>query len=291
MNKLISKSRIIAGTMSWGSWGKNLNENEIADLIANFCQAGITAFDHADIYGGYTTELEFGKAFKKLSVNRSNVEFITKCGIMYPCNKNNFEVKHYDYSAKNIRKSIENSLNNLNTEYIDIFLLHRPSPLMQVEEIGDIISKLKEEKKIISFGVSNFSENQINLLEKTTNIDWNQIELSITNNSPFTDGLIDYLNQKNIGIMAWSPLGDFFKTKSKSNMALLELLEILNKKYSSTNDQLLLSWLMKHPSKIFPVIGTTNYERINLAANSENIELEITDWFLMYEKINGKRVP
>mgnify|MGYP001395722878 FL=1 len=97
--------------MSWGSWGKNLNENEIADLIANFCQAGITAFDHADIYGGYTTELEFGKAFKKLSVNRSNVEFITKCGIMYPCNKNNFEVKHYDYSAKNIRKSIENSLN------------------------------------------------------------------------------------------------------------------------------------------------------------------------------------
>ena len=291
MNKLISKSRIIAGTMSWGSWGKKLNENEIADLIANFCQAGITAFDHADIYGGYTTELEFGKAFKKLNVNRSNVEFITKCGIMYPCNKNNFEVKHYDYSAKNIRKSIENSLNNLNTEYIDIFLLHRPSPLMQVEEIGDIISKLKEEKKIISFGVSNFSENQINLLEKTTNIDWNQIELSITNNSPFTDGLIDYLNQKNIGIMAWSPLGDFFKTKSKSNTALFELLEILNKKYSSTNDQLLLSWLMKHPSKIFPVIGTTNYERINLAANSENIELEITDWFLMYEKINGKRVP
>ena len=291
MNKLISKSRIIAGTMSWGSWGKNLNENEIADLIATFCQAGITAFDHADIYGGYTTELEFGKAFKKLSVNRSNVEFITKCGIMYPCNKNNFEVKHYDYSAKNIRKSIENSLNNLNTEYIDIFLLHRPSPLMQVEEIGDIISKLKEEKKIISFGVSNFSENQINLLEKTTNIDWNQIELSITNNSPFTNGLIDCLNQKNIGIMAWSPLGNFFKTKSKSNMALLELLEILNKKYSSTNDQLLLSWLMKHPSKIFPVIGTTNYERINLAANSENIELEITDWFLMYEKINGKRVP
>ena len=277
--------------MSWGSWGKNLNENEIADLIANFYQAGITAFDHADIYGGYTTELEFGKAFKKLNVNRSNVEFITKCGIMYPCNKNNFEVKHYDYSAKNIRKSIENSLNNLNTEYIDIFLLHRPSPLMQVEEIGDIISKLKEEKKIISFGVSNFSENQINLLEKTTNIDWNQIELSITNNAPFTNGLIDYLNQKNIGIMAWSPLGDFFKTKSKSNMALLELLEILNKKYSSTNDQLLLSWLMKHPSKIFPVIGTTNYERINLAANSENIELEITDWFLMYEKINGKRVP
>lgn len=291
MNKLISKSRIIAGTMSWGSWGKNLNENEIADLIATFCQAGITAFDHADIYGGYTTELEFGKAFKKLGVNRSNVEFITKCGIMYPCNKNNFEVKHYDYSAKNIRKSIENSLNNLNTEYIDIFLLHRPSPLMQVEEIGDIISKLKEEKKIISFGVSNFSENQINLLEKTTNIDWNQIELSITNNSPFTNGLIDCLNQKNIGIMAWSPLGNFFKTKSKSNMALLELLEILNKKYSSTNDQLLLSWLMKHPSKIFPVIGTTNYERINLAANSENIELEITDWFLMYEKINGKRVP
>ena len=91
--------------------------------------------------------------------------------------------------------------------------------------------------------------------------------------------------------MAWSPLGNFFKTRSKSNMALLELLEILNKKYSSTNDQLLLSWLMKHPSKIFPVIGTTNYERINLAANSENIELEITDWFLMYEKINGKRVP
>ena len=277
--------------MSWGSWGKNLNENEIADLIATFCQAGITAFDHADIYGGYTTELEFGKAFKKLGVNRSNVEFITKCGIMYPCNKNNFEVKHYDYSAKNIRKSIENSLNNLNTEYIDVFLLHRPSPLMQVEEIGDIISKLKEEKKIISFGVSNFSENQINLLEKTTNIDWNQIELSITNNSPFTNGLIDYLNQKNIGIMAWSPLGDFFKTKYKSNMALLELLEILNKKYSSTNDQLLLSWLMKHPSKIFPVIGTTNYERISLAASSENIELEITDWFLMYEKINGKRVP
>ena len=128
-------SRIISGTMNWGSWGANYSSKEISELIRCAYENGINSFDHADIYGGYTTEEAFGKAFKLSGIEREKVIFISKCGIMYPCEKLQIDVKHYDYSKSHIIKSVENSLNNLNTDYLDSLLLHRPSPIMNLSLI------------------------------------------------------------------------------------------------------------------------------------------------------------
>ena len=172
-------SRIISGTMNWGSWGANYSSKEISELIRCAYENGINSFDHADIYGGYTTEEAFGKAFKLSGIEREKVIFISKCGIMYPCEKLQIDVKHYDYSKSHIIKSVENSLNNLNTDYLDSLLLHRPSPIMDINEIGDTIDYLMDKKMIKSFGVSNFTVSQMSLIEKHLKISFNQINFSL----------------------------------------------------------------------------------------------------------------
>ena len=145
-------SRIISGTMTWGDWGKKLSLYEMQVLIEKSFNYGVSTFDHADIYGGYTTEADFGNAFKTCSIDRENVQFITKCGIQMPCEARPLNVKYYDYSSSHIRLSVENSLRNLKTEYIDLLLLHRPSPLMEASEICDVFYKLREEGKVNQLG-------------------------------------------------------------------------------------------------------------------------------------------
>ena len=283
-------SRIISGVMSWGKWGKNLSNTEMAKLIELNLENGINSFDHADIYGGYTTENEFGKALKLSDVERDEIKLISKCGIQYPCELKSFEVKHYDYSAKHIRFSVENSLRNLQTDYLDIFLLHRPSPLMNTNEIGDVILNLKNEGKIKKFGVSNFNNSQIKLLKKNIDIEFNQIQYSLSNNQSFADGIIDFCQTKNISVMAWSPLGHYFKENNEATTRIKPVIERLSDKYSCSVDQILLSWVIKHPAKINPVIGTTKKERILNSVKAINIDLDIEDWFLLLEASLGKRV-
>ena len=118
--------RSISGTMTWGIWGKNLSENAMIELINCCFDNKITTFDHADIYGEYSTEDAFGQAFANEKIDRSKVQFISKCGIQ---TENRSGIKHYDYSKKHIIFSVENSLKNLKTDYLDVLLLHRPSPL------------------------------------------------------------------------------------------------------------------------------------------------------------------
>ena len=131
-------SKIIAGTMTWGQWGKSLSKNDMMARLDHCLKENITTFDHADIYGGYTTENEFGHAFKESNIRREAVQFISKCGIQYMSNNRNNSVKHYDYSSKYIIWSVEQSLKNLHTEYLDTLLLQRPSPLMQPDDIAEV---------------------------------------------------------------------------------------------------------------------------------------------------------
>jgi len=290
MNKE-SDSKIISGTMTWGKWGMNLSTHEMQDLIEYNLELGINSFDHADIYGGYTTETEFGKAFQLSSIQREKIKLITKCGIQYPSDLRPVKIKHYDYSTKHIRFSVENSLRNLKTEYIDAFLLHRPSPLMNPDEIGSIISELKTEGKIKEFGVSNFTRSQIELLSASTNIEYNQIECSATNTDSLTNGILDYCQLKKINVMAWSPLGSYFKVLDVKKNRIKSILEKLCQKYSCQEDQLLLAWLIKHPARISPVIGTTKKKRLLSSVKAKFINLEITDWFSILEASWGKRIP
>ena len=153
-------SPVIAGTMNCGVWDKNLSSDEMANLIHVCLENKITTFDHADIYGGYTTESTFGIGLKKSKLDRSKIQLISKCGIQHVCDTRNNRIKHYDYSKEYIIWSVENSLKNLQTDYLDVFLLHRPSPLMVADEIAEAVEQLKKDGKILDFGLSNFTPSQ-----------------------------------------------------------------------------------------------------------------------------------
>jgi predicted oxidoreductase len=284
-------SRIIQGCMNWGKWGSSLSTSEMERLIHLNIENGISSFDHADIYGDYTTETEFGKAFKSSSVKREKVQFISKCGIQYVGETRPNNVKHYQYDSDYIIFSAEKSIKDLNAEYLDLFLLHRPSPLMHPDEICKAIEILISQGKIKSFGVSNFTINQTKLISTKTHVSVNQIQFSLSHNKPLFDSSLDYMLSNNIVPMSWSPLGSIFKEKNESNNRVHLLFDELTKKYNASKDQLLLSWILKHPSKTHPVIGTVKPERIRAAKNSLSIKLTEIDWFRMLETYLGHKLP
>jgi len=284
-------SKIISGVMSWGSFGKALSKLEMISLMNHCVENQVTTFDHADIYGGYTTEVEFGNAFSESGIKREDIELISKCGIQYLAEKRNNKVKHYNYSKDYIIWSAEESLKNLRTDYLDLFLLHRPSPLMNPEEIGEAIDQLKTQGKINAFGVSNFTPSQVDLVSKHTPISVNQIEFSLTEHSAMHNGVLDQMLMKNIIPMAWSPLGYAFKEDNEQTRRIHTQLGELMDKYEATEDQLLLSWILKHPSGIHPVIGTTNKKRIIDAKHATKIGLDLEDWFLILTVSQGHKVP
>lgn len=284
-------SKIIAGTMTWGSWGNNLTSSQISRLIEECVSEGVFTFDHADIYGGYTTEEIFGEAFTKSNIKRDAVQFISKCGIQYLSDTRNNKVKHYEYSKNYIIWSAEESIKKLKTDYLDLFLLHRPSPLMRAEEIAEAIYQLKQNGKILHFGVSNFSPLQTDLIGKYTKVEVNQIECSLTHYHPIWDGNLDYMNVKNIQPMAWRPLGTYFKEENQQTLRIKQQLFTLQNKYNATENQLLLSWLLQHPSGIIPVVGTTQIKRVKELMAATSIQWETEDWFSVLVASQGHKVP
>ena len=284
-------SKIISGTMNWGAWGSNLSTKKVADLIVNSIEFGINTFDNADIYGGYTTEELFGNGLAESGIERERIKIISKFGIMYPSDKLPIKVKHYDYSKGHIVKSIENSLKNLKTDYIDCVLLHRPSPLMDINEISDTINELLNSGKIKSFGVSNFSAQHIQMFDDKVKIDCNQIQCSLTHLEPIYDGTLDYMQTKKIKPMAWKPLGEFYKADNNPIDRIKEKVKKFTKKYNCSETQILLAWLIKHPSNIIPVVGTTKIDRLKESIDSIITDIELVDWFEILEASEGKRVP
>ncbi|RAK23750.1 putative oxidoreductase [Flavobacterium aquaticum] len=288
----VQLSPIIAGVMNWGVWDKNLNTNEFTHLINLFIENGITTFDHADIYGGYTTEASFGKALSESKIDRKKIQLITKCGIQYTSeNRPNNTIKHYEYSKDYIIWSAENSLKNLQTDYLDVFLLHRPSPLMQADEIAEAVSKLKADGKILSFGVSNFTPFQTELLRQKTEISFNQVQFSATHHEAMLDGSFDYMQIHNIKPMAWNPLGTVFRENTDQTFRLRQLLAKLVEKYHMGSDIILLAWIMQHPAGISPVAGTVNSGRIQQLMKAKSLVLDKQDWFAIWTESMGNKVP
>ena len=277
--------------MTWGSWGKQLSKKDMEALMHHCISNNITAFDHADIYGAYTTEADFGKAFIDSSIKREDIQLISKCGIQLQSDNRTNKVKHYNYSKAHIIWSVEESLKHLNTEYLDLLLLHRPSPLMVAEEIAEAITILKKDGKIRDFGVSNFTPSQMEMIGLRMDIDVNQIEFSLTQHSAMHDGTLDYIKTCGIKPMAWSPLGSVFREDNEQTRRIHKQLGELKDKYNATEDQLLLAWILKHPSGIHPVVGTTNKDRLKQAVEAAKIDLELEDWFLILVASQGNEVP
>jgi len=285
-------SRIIQGCMNWGVWGRQFTQNQMIVMIHHCLDQGITTFDHADIYGDYSTEEDFGNAFAKAGIERSKIQLISKCGIQYkekarPEN----EVKHYQYDSAYIIASAERSLRLLKTDYLDLLLLHRPSPLMHPDEIASATDQLQSQGKINNFGVSNFTPSQTELVGTKAAITANQIEISLTSHTSLLDGGLDHMMTHQITPMSWSPLGSVFKEVTDQTARIRHTLKVLEAKYSATEDQLLLAWLLQHPSGIHPVIGTTNEARITAATKAIDIQLELQDWFALLVASQGHKVP
>ncbi len=291
MKNEFTVSKIIAGAMSWGSWGKQLSSEGMSALMHHCLKVGITTFDHADIYGGYSTEEDFGKAFSKSGISRDTIQLISKCGIQYVCEARENLVKHYNYSKEYIIWSAERSLNCLKTDYLDLFLLHRPSPLMIPDEIAEAITKLMDSGKVRQFGVSNFTPSQVALLETVIPVSGNQVEFSLTSESVMFDGTLDDCLGNNRLAMAWSPLGAYFREDTEQVRRIRPELEKLSEKYSANASQLLLAWIMKHPVNIHPVVGTTNPDRLQEAVEASRINMEDEDWFTLLTASQGHKVP
>lgn len=282
-------SRIVAGAWRW-----KLPETELEYLVHAALEAGITSFDHADIYGDYANEIRFGKMLRQNPGLRNRIELITKCGIkLVSAARPDHYIKHYDTSKKHIVRSVENSLKNLATDRLDVLLLHRPDPLMNPEEVAEAFSVLKQQGKVLYFGVSNFNAVQFEMLQRFVGypLVTNQVEISLFNHKALFDGTVDTLMKHRVSPMAWSPLGGGkYFTRSGQPEAAERVLEQLAVNYACTVSQLLLAWLLCHPANLFPVIGTTNAVRMKESAGAVSVNLTRQDWFALLKTVTGTDV-
>lgn len=276
--------------MRWGIWGANHSVKEIQKLIDVCVEENITTFDHADIYGGHTTEELFGNAWKDMDLKRENLQFISKCGIVMNSDKKPSALKYYNYNKDYILNCVDESLSNLKTDYLDTLLLHRPSPLMNPEVIAEAFTVLKDVGKVREFGVSNFSVSQFELINQYIPLVTNQIEISVNEISSFEDGILDQLMSKGLRPTAWSVMGSYFSDQSDENIRIKKVIVELCDKYNAEENQILLAFILKHPSKIIPVIGTSKAETIRTLSKTLQIDVDLEDWFRILESIKGKEV-
>lgn len=288
-------SRIAHGHWRLQDW--ELSSQEILTLIQQTMELGISTFDHADIYGNYNCERLFGDALKGNKSIRKEMQIITKCGIKlisdtFPKTK----IKHYDYTCEHIVASVEQSLSNLQTDYIDILLLHRPSPFFAPEEVAKAFAHLKESGKVLHFGVSNFTPQQFDTLDSYLDsaLVTNQVEISPYCLEHFENGNIDFFLQKKIKPMAWSPLsgGRILNPRSEKDLRLSRALsEVANELNIESIDRIIYAWLLQHPVGIIPIAGTQHISRLQSAIESLSIKMSIEQWFKIYIASTGVELP
>ncbi|CAN7480405.1 aldo/keto reductase [Rossellomorea sp. LjRoot5] len=295
MTEDLSFSRIIHGLWRLSDWKQS--KEDTLSLIQHNIENGITTFDHADIYGSYTCETLFGEALALKPSLREKMEIVTKCGIVLPSdNRPEHKTHHYNTSKKHILTSVEHSLQQLKTDYIDLLLIHRPDPFMNGHEVSEAFTQLKEEGKVRHFGVSNFKDHQWNLLQSYLPFPLitNQIELSAYHLENFEDGTLNLCQEKRVAPMAWSPLagGAVFKGEDRKAVRLQHTLKKVQEETGATGiDQVLYAWLLNHPANIMPIVGSGKKERIQHAIDSLSIHLDHDQWFEILQTSMGHDVP
>jgi len=253
---------------------------------------GITTFDQADIYGGYTAEDVMGAALKASPSLRQQMEIVTKCDIVIDAGRHaGARVKHYDTTRAHINESVNQSLIAMGTDVIDVLLIHRPDPLMDHHETGEALDALVDSGKVRAVGVSNFRPWDWNLLQSAMrhSLVTNQIELSLKEVSPFTNGDLAFHQQHGHVVMAWSPLGGGDLMTGSGELAAR--LDVIAERHEVDRAAVATAFLLAHPAKITPVMGTNNLERISALSDAEKVELDRQDWFYLYEAALGKEVP
>ncbi len=291
----INFSTFAVGFWRLHSWG--FTTVQLIDFIEKCFELGIKTFDHADIYGDYSCEEIFGKSIAKKPSIRSKMQLVSKCGIKLVSEKRpNHKIKTYDTGSQHIIQSVENSLQMLQTDYLDVLLIHRSDPLMDADEIAEAFYKLGSGGKVRYFGVSNFLSAQFDLLQSRLDFPLitNQVEISVMNFDAFNNGILDQCQQYHIKPMAWSPLagGQLFSAETAKAIRLRDTLNLIGTKYGSYSpDQVALAWLLQHPSGIVPVLGSGKIDRIEQAIESQMIKLSREDWFTIWTSSTGVEIP
>lgn len=292
---MLQLSPVIAGCMKWGQWGVKFSTAQYFHLIEDCISNNITSFDHADIYGDFTVEEEFGHALKQKPSLRQQMQLITKCGIRrHTPNRPENKIHSYDTSKEYIIKSAERSLLNFHTDFIDLLLIHRPDPLMHPQEIAEAFSQLKQQGKVLHFGVSNFTPSQMDMMMKAFPVEFNQLEVSVLKLEPFHDGSLDKCIEHNIRPMAWGPLGSgrlHNDDNDERNKRILAVATMLAEKYNVGIDQILLAFIFRHPASIIPVIGSTKIERLKSAYDAAQLSIEREEWFMLWRASTGHEIP
>ena len=287
----LSFSRIVYGMWRIGD-DTDTSPRHVQAKIEACLEQGITTMDQADIYGGYTAEAIQGNGLREAPSLRDKIEIVTKCGIVAPAGRHSAaRVKHYDTGAKHINASVEASLRDMNTDRIDLLLIHRPDPMMDPEETGETLDALVASGKVRSVGVSNFRPWDFSLLQSnmTEDLVTNQIEISLAETSAFTNGDLAYLQERALPVMAWSPLGG--GSLMGKDGPLSDALERVARDNNVDAAAVAVAWLLAHPAKILPVMGTNNLARIASISDAEKVEMDRQTWFELYTLANGREVP
>jgi predicted oxidoreductase len=295
----LQSSRLIYGCMRI-SGDQSVNAIDKGKrAVQSAIDAGYNHFDHADIYGGGASEQLFGELLKQLPHLREKMILTSKASIRPKNNENTYAPTRYDFSKAYILSSVEGSLKRLHTEQLDLFLLHRPDYLFDINEVAETFKQLKDSGKVAHFGVSNFKPSQVAMLQSALDLPLlvNQIEINIHNVDALNDGTLDQCQQDKLSPIAWCPLGgvaysawgNTFSVEDEQRIA--EELTSQAQVYNCQPWQIILAWLLKHPAKIFPIIGSTTPERIIAAKVALELNYSREDWYRLFEARNGKAVP
>ncbi len=284
-------SRLVYGMWRLGDDADTSPSHVQAKIEACLAQ-GITTMDQADIYGGYTAEAILGEALRAAPSLRDRIEIVTKCDIIAPVGRYaDRRVKYYDTSAHHITASVELSLSAMWIDVIDLLLIHRPDPLMNHEETGHALDTLVAAGKVRAVGVSNYKRHDWSLLQSAmeTPLATNQIELSVLHHTPLTDGEVAWMQEKSVPIMAWSPLagGRLFAAEGG---AVRKVLDRIAGDQGVGPDAVAVAWLLRHPGRILPVMGTNSLERIARLGDAARVTLDRQTWFEIYTAALGREV-
>ena len=317
INILPKVSPIVYGCMSLGGgWNNSAigaeHVKQAHEVIDVALQAGINCFDHADIYTLGMAEMVFGRVFAQRPELRDQIYLQSKCSIRF---EDHHAPKRYDLSQKWVTQSVDEILKRLNTNHLDVLVLHRPDPLMEPDELAEALLALKNAGKIRHVGVSNMHQHQMAFLQSALDepLVVNQIEVSLQQlhwleegvyaGNPdgrdinFTAGTLEYCRQHNVQLQSWGSLcqglfsGQNVSTAKPHIQQTAALVASLAAEYQASREAIVLAWLMRHPAKIQPVIGTTNLQRITACTEAVGINLSREHWYALYVSARGQELP
>jgi len=292
-------SRLAYGCMRIVGDGSDESRRRGKTAVRTAIEEGYTHFDHADIYGDGRCEELFSEVLREMPGTRDKLFITGKCGIRQAGRPGREDPARYDFSPEHLVASVDGSLGRLGVDHLDLLLLHRPDHLMDASAVAGVFDELLAAGKVRHFGVSNFRRSQISLLMGFCSMPLlvNQVEINIHNIDALTDGTLDQCQELTITPQAWCPMGGVAYPAWGNSFSVEDEARIAGEfarqaeKYGVEDWIIMLAWLLRHPAKIMPIIGSTTPSRIRAARSALAVRYSRDDWYRLLEARNGRPVP